>query len=309
MAAPRVVVRIGDHVVDLAAAGIAPEVTALPTLNAVMETRRGREVRERAAELLDGPERDEVVLSLDDVEVMLPFAVGDYVDFYSSIHHATNLGSILRPGLEPLLPNWRQLPVGYHGRSGTVVVSGTPMSCARTDCVADGDGAARLAPTRALDFELEVGFVVGGRSGRSHRARRRRRPRLRCRAAQRLVGARHPGFEYQPLGPYLAKSFAHEHLAVGRDPRRAAAPPRRRRRHRTRDPDPYLRARSRGRSTSQLTVDLNGTAITTTEFADMYWTFAQQLAHMTVNGATTACRATCSGRAPSADRPAANAAA
>src|SRR5262249_14158249 len=118
---PRVVVRIGDHVVDLVGAGIAPELTEQPTLNALMASGRGSEVRERAAAWLEGERRHELLLPLDDVEVLMPFAVGDYVDFYSSIHHATNLGMILRPGVEPLLPNWKQLPVGYHGRGGTVV--------------------------------------------------------------------------------------------------------------------------------------------------------------------------------------------
>src|SRR6202035_3896629 len=90
---------------------------------------------------------------------------GDFVDFYSSIHHAMNVGRIFRPDGEPLVGNWRQLPVGYHGRAGSVVVSGTPVR-RPWGLVAGGEHLARLAPTGALDFELEVGFVVG--TGGSH---------------------------------------------------------------------------------------------------------------------------------------------
>src|SRR4029077_9245995 len=94
-----------------------------------------------------------------EVELVLPVAVGDVVDFYASIDHATNLGRILRPGTDPLLPNWRHLPVGSHGRSASVVVSGTPV---HRPCglVVEGEGIVRR-PTAQLDFELEVGFVVG----------------------------------------------------------------------------------------------------------------------------------------------------
>src|SRR5439155_170373 len=109
----RVVVRIEDHVLDLAAAGIVPELTAASNLDPLLASGRGSEVRERAGEVL--LRRTNHLVPVDDVEVLLPFSVGDYVDFYSSVHHATNVGRILRPASEPLLPNWRQLPGGYHG--------------------------------------------------------------------------------------------------------------------------------------------------------------------------------------------------
>ena len=284
--AARVVIRIGDHALDLAAAGIAPELTALPTLNALMESRRGSEVRDRAAALLGGPSRDELLWSVDAVEVMLPIAVGDYVDFYSSIHHATNLGNILRPGTEPLLPNWRQLPVGYHGRSGTVVVSGTNVVRPQGLVLDAAEEPARLAPTRALDFELEMGFVVGGP----------RATHIEPDAADEHVfgvvllndwSARDiQSFEYQPLGPNLAKSFATSisPWIVTLDALRShlVAPPRQQP-----PPDRYLQASRPWALDVRLTVDLNDSRITETSFANMYWTFAQQLAHMTVNGATT----------------------
>lgn len=282
----RCVVRLGDHVLDLARAGVAPELTAQPTLNAVLASGHGGELRERAAELLTGAPRPELLLALDDVEVRLPFAVGDYVDFYSSLDHATNLGRILRPNAEPLLPNWRHLPVGYHGRAGTVVVSGTAIPRPEGLVPDPADGVPRLTPSRMLDFELEVGFVVGGP------------PATRLApddAAAHVFGvvllndwsARDiQSYEYQPLGPNLAKSFATtiSPWVVTLDalaPFLVAPPPQ------DPEPDPYLRASKPWGLDLQLTVELNGTTISATSFATMYWTFAQQLAHVTVNGATT----------------------
>jgi len=284
-AAPRVVVRIGDHALDLAAAGIEPDLTSLPTLNALMESGRGRSIRAAAGDLLAGPPRPELLHRVADVDVMLPFHVGDYVDFYSSIHHATNLGKILRPGSEPLLANWRQLPVGYHGRSGTVGVSGEPVVRPQ-GLIPDGDGIGRLAPTAALDFELEVGFVVGGRPA-AHIAPDAADEHVFGVVLLNDWSARDiQAFEYQPLGPNLAKSFATSisPWVVTLDALRPylVEPP-------LQDPapDPYLRASRPWAIDMNLTVELNGTPITRTNFAAMYWTFAQQLAHTTVNGATT----------------------
>lgn len=282
----RVVVRIGDHALDLAAAGIAPELTAQPTINALMASGRGQEIRERAGELLSGNDRSDLLHSVDDMHVVVPIAVGDYVDFYSSLHHATNLGHIMRPGAEPLLANWRHLPVGYHGRSGTVVVSGTPVARPEGLVPDPADGVPRLVPSRSLDFELEVGFVVGGSPA----------SRIHPDDADRHVfgvvllndwSARDvQGYEYQPLGPNLAKSFATSIspwvVTIDALRRYLVAPP-----LQNPLPDPYLRATRPWAIDLNLTVELNGWPITSTGFADMYWTFAQQLAHTTVNGATT----------------------
>lgn len=282
----RVVVRIGDHALDLAAAGIAPELTAEPTINALMASGRGQEIRERAGELLSGNDRSDLLHSVDDMHVVVPIAVGDYVDFYSSLHHATNLGHIMRPGAEPLLANWRHLPVGYHGRSGTVVVSGTPVARPEGLVPDPADGVPRLVPSRSLDFELEVGFVVGGSPA----------SRIHPDDADRHVfgvvllndwSARDvQGYEYQPLGPNLAKSFATSIspwvVTIDALRRYLVAPP-----VQDPQPDPYLRATRPWAIDLNLTVELNGWPITSTGFADMYWTFAQQLAHTTVNGATT----------------------
>jgi fumarylacetoacetase len=281
---PRVVVRIGDSVLDLAAAGIAPELTAKPTLNALMASGRGKELRERAGELLQGAERRDLLHAVDHVAVLLPVAVGDYVDFYSSLHHATNLGRIFRPEGAPLLPNWRHLPVGYHGRGGTIVVSGTPV---RRPCglIPDATSTPRLTATCQLDFELEVGFFVGGATT----------TRLAPDDADSHIfgavlcndwSARDiQAFEYQPLGPHLGKSFATtiSPWVVSIEALRPylVAPP-------VQDPTPdgYLRGVRPWGLDLQLEVTRNDETITSTNFADMYWTFAQQLAHMTVNGAT-----------------------
>ena len=279
-AAARVVVRIGDHVVDLVGAGIAVPLTDQPTLNALMAT--GRDVRTEVGELLVGRAREDVLHPIEDCEMLLPFEVADYVDSYSSLHHATNLGRILRPDSEPLMPNWRHIPVAYHGRAGSVVVSGTPV--ARPIGMLPGEGAPASAPSRSLDIELELGTVIG-RGG--------------TRIAPDDSDAHVFGFvllndwsardiqayEYQPLGPNLGKSFATTISpwvvtldALG--PFLVEPPPQ--------DPavDPYLRATRPWGLDLTLEVWLNGTRVCRTGFADMYWTFAQQLAHMTVNGAS-----------------------
>jgi fumarylacetoacetase len=283
--ARRVVVRIGDHVLDLVAAGIEPGLTDQATINALLASARGPSVREAAHDVLSGAPRPQLVHRVDDVEVVMPVAVGDFVDFYSSLHHATNLGRIFRPEGEPLPANWRHLPVAYHGRAGTIVVSGTDV-VRPTGLVPDTrDGIPRLTPTGALDFELEVGFVLGGAGG----------ARIDPDDADQHVfgvvlcndwSARDiQSFEYQPLGPHLGKSFATtiSPWIVALDALRPyfVAPP-------PQDPipDAYLRASKSWGLDLHLEVEHNGAIVTETNFAEMYWTFAQQLAHMTVNGAS-----------------------
>jgi fumarylacetoacetase len=276
-----VVVRIGDFVLDLAEAGIEPSLCASDSINLLMANQKGSEVRRRAGEFLCGAKRA-FVYPIDAVECRLPIAVGDFVDFYSSLHHATNLGRILRPDGDPLSPNWRQLPVGYHGRAGSVVVSGTPVVRPQ-GLVALGAERAQLAATSALDFELEVGFVIGAHGTQiapDHCERYVFGAVLLNDWSARDIQA----FENQPLGPNLSKSFATtispwvvtlEALA----PFFVKAP------EQDPLPDPYLRTRQDWALDLSLEVDVNGTRVTKTNFSSMYWTFAQQLAHMTVNGA------------------------
>ena len=280
---PRVGVRIGDHVVDLVVAGIDLDLTARPSLNLLMASGRGGALRGRVAELLIGPERPDVLVPIDEVFVLMPVELVDYIDFYSSIHHATNMGRMMRPDGEPLLANWRQLPVAYHGRARTVVPSGTPV-VRPEGLIPDGDGPAKLAPTRALDIELEVGFLVGGppasRIEPDHADRHVFGVVLLNDWSARDVQA----FENQPLGPHLAKSFATtiSPWVVTLDALRPflVEPP-----EQDPPPDPYLRAALPWGLDLNLAVELNGEQIAATNFRQMYWTFAQQLAHLTVNGA------------------------
>ncbi|HEX7743942.1 MAG TPA: fumarylacetoacetase [Micromonosporaceae bacterium] len=293
---PRIGVRIGDHVLDLDGAEAADLVLAggalrQPSLNGFLALGRAQwtAVRHRIVELL-GEERhrpavEPLLVPLAEVEMLLPIEVGDYVDFYSSEHHAANVGQIFRPGQPPLLPNWKHLPIGYHGRAGTVVVSGTPVvrPCGQRPTP---DGPV-FGPSTRLDIEAEVGFVVGVPS-------RRGEPVPVDRFADHVFGvvlvndwsARDiQAWEYQPLGPFLGKSFATtisawvvplEALADAWVP----AP----------EQEPavlaYLRDTPHAGFDLRLAVEWNGVRVSEPPFATMYWTPAQQLAHLTVNGAS-----------------------
>jgi fumarylacetoacetase len=306
-------VAVGDHALHLAAAqqaGVFDAIDALagdefaqPSLNRFMSTghRTWQAVRERIRDILvDRSFEDRVrgwLTPRADLAMHLPVTVGDYVDFYSSEHHATNLGRILRPGSPPLLPNWRYLPVGYHGRAGTVVVSGTdvvrPHGLVTTD-----DSPPRYEPTRMLDIELEVGTIVGVGSDLG-------RPIPIDRVADHLFGmvllndwsARDiQAYEYQPLGPHLGKSFATS-ISPWVVPFAALEPflvdgP-------VQHPAPaaYLRTEARWGVDLQLRVEMSSatmrtrgvppTVLSSVDFSTMYWTVAQQLAHLTANGAST----------------------
>lgn len=225
----------------------------------------------------------------DGVVPLLPFEVGDYVDFYSSKEHATNLGRILRPGTEPLLENWTRLPVGYHGRSASLAPSGTEVH-RPSGLVRESDGTVARRPTAMLDFELEVGFFVGV-------ANERNQPIAPDDAHRHIFGAvlvndwsarDIQAFEYQPLGPMLGKSFLTtiSTWVVPMDALRpflCDPPPQ------DPEPDPALRAREPWALEIELRAELstalgNSTTVTTTNFGHLYWTFAQQLAHLTSNG-------------------------
>ncbi len=291
-ARPRVGIRVGDSVLDLAAV-LGEQVFGEPSLNAFMAQGRARwaDVRARIAELLtdesEGRHRESVAAALHplaDVRLHLPFEVGDYVDFYASEHHAANVGRLFRPGGEALMPNWKHLPVGYHGRSGTVIVSGTPVTRPHGQS-AGPDGIPVFGPSRRLDFEAEVGFVVGtGSPG----------PVSPAGFAEHVFGvflvndwsARDlQSWESRPLGPFLAKSFATSisPWVVPLDALEQAriSPPRQ-------DPPPlpYLADGDKWGLDLALEVRLNGQLAARPPFAAMYWTPAQMLAHMTVNGAS-----------------------
>ncbi|MFJ6165971.1 fumarylacetoacetase [Micromonospora orduensis] len=292
---PRIGVRIGSWVFDLAGAEAADLVLAAgalcrPTLNEFMALGRPQwtSVRQRITELLTDPAHrpavEPLLVPLDGVEMLLPFEVADYVDFYSSEHHASNVGQIFRPGQPPLLPNWKHLPIGYHGRAGTVVVSGTPV-IRPTGQRASAEGPV-TGPSVRLDIEAEVGFVVGVPSGLGDRV-------SVDDFADHVFGvvlvndwsARDiQAWEYQPLGPFLGKSFATSVSAwvTPLDALADAFVP-------APDQDPpvvdYLRDVPHLGLDLRLAVEWNGERVSEPPFATMYWTPAQQLAHLTVNGA------------------------
>jgi fumarylacetoacetase len=166
----RIGTAIGDRVLDLAALHeeglIAEDAVLQPTLNALMAKgpSAARALRERLTELLTdaAPDRYRVtkhLLPRRDTEMLLPCSIGDYTDFYASIHHATNVGSMFRPD-NPLLPNYRWIPVGYHGRASSIVVSGTPVRRPRGQVIGEGPPPS-FAPSRRLDYEMEIGAFVG----------------------------------------------------------------------------------------------------------------------------------------------------
>ncbi|MGI8671866.1 MAG: fumarylacetoacetase [Luteitalea sp.] len=318
---PRIGVAIGQQVLDLArctSAGVCDglprplaEAMCSPQLNALLALTPAHwsALRHRLfALLVDGEDgwraaRESVRAALHpiaSVHLHLPCTVGDYTDFYASIHHATNVGTMLRPD-QPLLPNYRHLPIGYHGRASSVVVSGTPVRRPSGQNLAAGGDRPVFEPSRRLDYELEVGLVIGGanRLGESVPI---------AAALDRVFGmvllndwsARDvQAWEYQPLGPFLAKSFATsispwvttlESLASCRV---AAA---------ARGPDgpallPYLEDaddQAAGAFDVTLDVTLSSRAmrdhrqspmrVSQSNLRDLYWTPAQLVAHHASNG-------------------------
>jgi fumarylacetoacetase len=315
--APHLGVAIGTHVLDLSVLAAehllddavegARVVCAAPALNPLLE--RGQLVwtalRTRLVELLAEPNREirdqpglveRALVPQADVTLTLPFVVADYIDFYSSLEHATNLGRILRPGTDPLQPNWRHLPVGYHGRSGTIVPSGTPIIRPHGQLGPPSAGETRAAfgPTRCLDLEVEVGFVTGPVT----------KPVLAEQAEEHIFGlvlvndwsARDiQAWEYRPLGPFLGKSFATS-VSPWVVPLEALTP------YRCPGPPQYPPVLDYLAVSGDRAIDLlleatlstqamraKATApfvLCRTNLRHLYWTPAQQLAHVTSNGAT-----------------------
>ncbi|MFD3585604.1 fumarylacetoacetase [Streptomyces sp. NPDC058683] len=299
----RVGVRLGDHVLDAGAAALAlgspyASLLARPTLNPLLAAGRTTwsDVRRALTAWVTVPAHREVLEPLfhplDAVTLHLPFEVADYVDFYASENHARNAGRIFRPdAAEPLTPNWKHLPIGYHGRAGTVVVSGTdvvrPSGQRKTS--ADPSEAPVFGPSVRLDIEAEVGFVVGAPSQQG-------RPVALGDFREHVFGltllndwsARDiQAWEYVPLGPFLGKSFATSvsawitPLDALEDAR--IAPPRR-----THPLLPYLddSAEEPAGYDLRMSIAINGHVVSEPPFSTMYWTAAQQLAHVTVNGAS-----------------------
>ncbi|GAB3952226.1 fumarylacetoacetase [Streptomyces sparsus] len=300
----RIGIRYGDHVLDLGAAAelfASPhaDLLAADTLNPLLAAGRAvwtavrTDARLWLTSAADRERVGELLVPLADATMHLPFEVADYVDFYASEHHATNVGRIFRPDGEPLTPNWKHLPIGYHGRAGTVVVSGTEVRrpSGQRRPPADPGAAVRpvFGPSQRLDIEAEVGFVVGTPSSLGE-------PVPQSAFREHVFGvcllndwsARDiQAWEYVPLGPFLGKSFATSVSAwvtplEALDSARTAPPERSNALLEYLD-DAELEP---GGFDLRISVSLNGHTIAEPPFSAMYWTAAQQLAHMTVNGAS-----------------------
>ncbi|MFF4250987.1 fumarylacetoacetase [Streptomyces sp. NPDC001663] len=296
-------VRLGDHVLDAGAASLAlgspyAALLAQPSLNPLLAAGRTAwsDVRRALTAWVTVPAHQEAIAAflhpLSSVTLHLPFEVADYVDFYASENHARNVGQIFRPdAADSLTPNWKHLPIGYHGRSGTVVVSGTDVVRPSGQRKAPTDPAPVFGPSVRLDIEAEVGFVVGVPTAMGE-------PVALGDFGEHVFGlcllndwsARDvQAWEYVPLGPFLGKSFATSvsawitPLEALQDAR--VAPP-----ERTHALLPYLDDSAPGVEPGgydlRISVAINGHVVSEPPFSTMYWTAAQQLAHMTVNGAS-----------------------
>ena len=314
-------VAIGDQIVDLAAvaaggvfsaeAGLAAQAGAQDKLNALMAMGPGAWSALRLAlsrGLREGSGQQAALQAClvpqAQAEFDLPARVGDYTDFYVGIHHATSVGKLFRPD-NPLLPNYKWVPIGYHGRASTIVVSGQPFRRPQGQLMAPGAAQPVLAPTKRLDFELELGVFIGTGNAQGQ-------PIPVSEAESHVFGlalfndwsARDvQGWEYQPLGPFLSKNFAStvspwivtmDALVPFRRPfERAAGEP---------EPLPYLDSpdnRAAGAIDIALEVLLQtrqmreagqpAQCISRSSFADAaYWTVAQMVTHHTVNGCALA---------------------
>ncbi|GAA5021236.1 fumarylacetoacetase [Marivirga lumbricoides] len=307
---PRAGVAIGDFILDLTEIqsvqllndlGLPERIFDQPVLNGFMEL--GKEVtvpvRERISELLQHSNtelqgndqlREKALIPQKEATMHLPVRVGDYTDFYSSESHATNVGTMFRDPDNALLPNWKHIPVGYHGRASSIVISGTPLHRPKGQTKAPDASKPVFGPSKRVDFELEMAFITcgGNKLGDSINTKE---------AEQYIFGftifndwsARDiQTWEYVPLGPFLAKNFGssmspwivtYEAL----EPYKVAGP--------KQEPEvfPYLKFEGNYHFDVELEVSIvpqgnKEKVVTHSNFKHMYWNVVQQLAHHTING-------------------------
>ncbi|MFN9800366.1 MAG: fumarylacetoacetase [Bacteroidota bacterium] len=312
---PRVGVAIGDKVLDLKALHILGYLENLPftlddflcdNLNRMMRhgKQATRDLRNRVSKLLssdmpDLRDRDhhvrQVLVSQHEVQMLLPVKVGDYTDFYSSMDHARNVGMMFRDPEKALLPNWKHLPVGYHGRASSIVVRGTPVHRPLGQTNASDDSMPSFGPSRQVDFELEVAFITYDGKALGERISTSQADDFifglvlfndwSARDIQR--------WEYVPLGPFLSKNFGSvvSPWVVTLDalePFRVSGP--------LQDPPvlPYLRYDGNKHINIDLEVAIRPegaaeTIVSRSNYRHMYWNMNQQLAHHTVNGCNIRC--------------------
>jgi fumarylacetoacetase len=306
---PRLCTAIGDYVADLSVLAehgffddlnIDSDVFYQPYLNdfIALGKEKTRAVRNRLSEILDddldewdaSQLADYFLHKQSEVAMLLPVKVGDYTDFYSSREHATNIGTMFRGKENALMPNWLHLPVGYHGRASSIVVSGTPVTRPMGQQLPNDAEAPVFGPSKLLDFELEMAFVVGKKTQLGERVPLEK-------AEDYIFGltlfndwsARDiQKWEYVPLGPFLGKSFASTVspwivTLDALEPYRTESP--------AQDPEPlpYLHSKGAHSFDIQLSVDIqpeqgDSKTVCHSNFKYLYWTMAQQLTHHTVNG-------------------------
>ncbi len=310
--APRVGVAIGDYILDLAAIAEAnlfdrapwpfeKSVFSQSTLNHFIALGKPitNSLRERISDLLNAENSElrdnaelkaKVLVKRSDAQMLMPVHVPNYTDFYSSKEHATNVGIMFRDPANALLPNWKHLPVGYHGRASSIVVSGTPIHRPKGQTKADDAAEPTFGPCKLLDFELEMAFITGKSTqlGESIST---------ANADDYIFGmvlfndwsARDiQKWEYVPLGPFLAKNFGSTIspwvvTLEALEPFRVETP--------TQEPEvlPYLKFEGKKNFDINLEVEIvpengKGKTVSRSNFKYMYWNMAQQLAHHTVNG-------------------------
>ena len=288
---PRLGVAIGDQVLDVTG---ALRIESMKAVMAMLPASRV-ELRRRISDFLaaHSPGAEAYLTPIGAARLLLPCPIGDYSDFYASIHHATNVGRMFRPD-NPLLPNYKWMPVGYHGRASSIVLSGAAVRRPWGQTVENPAGPPVFAPSRRLDYELEVGAFIGPGNPMGE-------PIPAAQAGGHLFGvcllndwsARDmQTWEYQPLGPFLAKNFATsispwvvtmEALA----PFRRAAGPRP-----ESDPQPLPHLESGADDAFAITLEVwlrsarmrEPVRVSRADFSSMYWTFAQMAAHHASNG-------------------------
>ncbi|RAX48276.1 fumarylacetoacetase [Arthrobacter sp. AQ5-05] len=300
-AGPRLGVRLGGRAIDLQALSTAVEgldgetrlAIDTPNLDALLTAghQSWASLRRWLVDVVTreglGDEVEAASFPVEQVEMHMPFTVADYVDYYASEHHASNIGKMFRPDQAPLLPNWKHLPVGYHGRAGTVIPSGRNFPRPKGLRPEPG-GNPSFGPSRRLDIEAEIGFVLGGSAPAGEVG-------VAQAAAEHIFGAvlfndwsarDIQNYEYVPLGPYLGKSFASS-ISLWVVPFEALGAAR---------VDPpvrdvavagYLDDSAGGPWGLDITMEVivDGQSISHPPVRTLYWTAPQMVAHMTVNGA------------------------
>lgn len=307
---PVVATRIGNTAIDLHAlamnhllddTGTSPGVFQQPVLNPFIALGQPvwRAVRQRLIYLFSDPDSplasnhhllSQIATPIHGVEMLMPLHVGDYTDFYSSLEHATNVGIMFRDASNPLLPNWKHIPVGYHGRSSSIVVSGTPVHRPNGQTNPDNSPSPVFGPSRQVDFELEMAFVTGisTRLGDSISTDDAEEAIFGMVLFNDLSARDIQKWEYVPLGPFLGKNFGSiiSPWVVTLDalePFRVQGPPQ--------DPSPLPYLQFTGKKSFDIHLEVaiktpqgRETTVCRSNFRRLYWNMAQQLAHHTVNG-------------------------